>query len=77
MSDFFDWVVDFFSNCWDFLTDMIERTVMMLTYVRLAAQLAFDLVAGMPSWLQAFGAITVTVSIVYIVLGRQTGGQKQ
>lgn len=77
MFEFFDWIVNFLQNIWDFITDFFERTIMLLTYIRLAAQLALDLISAMPSWLQAFGAITLTVSIVYIILGRQTGGAKQ
>lgn len=77
MSEFFDWIVNFFQNIWDFISDFFERILMLITYVRLAAQLFLDLIAAMPSWLQAFGVITLTVSIIYIVLGRQTGGQKQ
>lgn len=77
MTEFFDWIVNFFQNIWDFLTDFFERTLMLITYIRLAAQLFIDLIAGMPSWLQSFGFITLTVSIIYIILGRQTGGQKQ
>lgn len=77
MADFFQWIANFFLQIWDFITDIFERMFLQIKYLALAAELAFNLVASMPSWLQTFGAITITVSIVYIILGRQTGGKKQ
>lgn len=77
MSAFFNWLINFINQIWDFITDSIERLILLVKYVGLASEVAFNMVFSMPSWLQTFGMITITVSIIYIVLGRQTGGKKQ
>lgn len=60
----------------DFFKQLISNLMMLFEYIGLAATTAYNLVASLPTWLQAFGTATILISILYLILGRSTGGDK-
>ena len=50
---------------------------MLVEYIGLASTTAYNLVASLPTWLQAFATATILVSILYLILGRETGGNSE
>lgn len=77
ITDFIDWITSTFQSIWDFFTGFIDSILMLFDYLGIVADLCYNLIGSMPSWLQVFGTITILISVLYIVLGRQTGGQKE
>lgn len=66
-------IINFFESIWDFITGIVDNTVMLLDYLGVVAELCYDTIASMPTWLQAFGTITILISVLYMILGRQGG----
>lgn len=74
--DFVDSISSIFGAVWDFVTGLIDNFIQFFEYIGTAAKLAYNLVGSLPTWLSAFGLATVLISVIFMVLGRQTGGQK-
>ncbi len=74
--DFVDWIKNLIDTVVDFVTGFIENLVLLFKYIGIAANLAYDLIAGLPTWLQVFGTVTIVVSVIFMILGRETGGDK-
>lgn len=70
-------IVDFFASIWSFFTGLIDNLFLVIKYIGAVSTLSKELILSMPSWLQVFGFITLTVSVLYLLLGRTTGGQKE
>lgn len=75
--NFFDWVTDVILSVFNWFTDFLENTINLFKYLGQATQLTTGLISSLPPWLQVFGTITITVSVIYIILGRSSGGKKQ
>ena len=64
------------SGLWDFFGGLIQNFIQFFEYIGTAAKLAYNLVNSLPAWLSAFGLATVLISVIFMILGRSTGGQK-
>lgn len=60
----------------NFFKQLINNLHMLVEYIGLAASTSYNLVASLPTWLQVFGTATVLICVLYLILGRQTGGGK-
>ena len=76
LMDFIDFFVSTISSIWNFFMSLIDNLLLFFKYLGAVLVLAFNLIGQMPTWLQVFGTITITVSVLYLILGRSTGGQK-
>ncbi len=76
ITDFIDWIKNLIDTVVDFFTGFIENLVLLFKYIGIAANMAYDLIAGLPDWLQVFGTVTIVVSVIFMILGRETGGDK-
>lgn len=75
--DWFSWVSDIITSVFDWFSGFLENLLNLFKYLGQTISLAGGLIAALPPWLQVFGTITITVSVVYIILGRSSGGAKQ
>lgn len=73
---FFEWLGDALSSLWDFLSSTFENLSTFVKYLANAVSLAYEIIATLPTWLQGFAIITLLVSLVYLIVGRSTGGDK-
>lgn len=73
---FFEWLGDAFSSLWEFLSSTVENLIIFVKYLANAVSLAYEIVATLPTWLHGFAIITILVSLVYLIVGRSTGGDK-
>lgn len=76
ITNFIDWIKNIIDTVVDFFTGFIENLVLLFKYIGIAANMAYDLIAGLPDWLQVFGTVTIVVSVIFMILGRETGGDK-
>lgn len=74
--DFIDSISSMLSTVWDFFTGLIDNFVQFFSYLGVAVKLAYNIVGSLPTWLSAFALPTVLISVVFIILGRETGGSK-
>lgn len=75
--DGFNWIISFFKTIFDFIMTTFETLAMVFRYIATIVQLAFTVILTLPTWLQAFGIITISVCSVYIVIGREAGKSKE
>lgn len=75
--NWFDWVSEVIESVFDWFSDFLENLLNLFEYLGQAVELTGSLIAALPPWLQVFATITITVSVVFIILGRSTGGKKQ
>lgn len=77
----FDTISNFFSSIWDiiqsigsFITQFIQGIITLFKVLPTVISTASQAMGYLPSVIAAFGAITITISIIFIVVGRDTGG---
>lgn len=69
----FTWLIDTITMLIDFIFGIFEVIGMVFTYLATIIDLAVNVVLTLPSWLQAFGLITIAICGVYFVIGREAG----
>ena len=74
--DDINWLYEKITAVFDFFEGLIDNFLMLFEYIGVAAKNAYALVDSMPTWIQAFGTITILVSILFTIVGRSTGGAK-
>ena len=70
----FDWLQNIISSVTDFFSGFIDSIVKFFEYLTFAKNYALQLINFLPPWLKAFAIITITVSVIYLVVGRDSGG---
>lgn len=75
--DFVDFIISTVRTVWDFFLNFVSSITLLIKYLGIVMQICLSAILTMPDWLQAFGMLTITVSILYMTLGRNTGGKKQ
>lgn len=76
IQNFIDWFTEIFDTIFGFFSSLIDNFVQLFKYIGLAASTAYSLVDSLPPWLQAFGTATVLISVLFMIIGRSTGGSK-
>lgn len=70
----FQWLIDTITTLFDFVADFISNLFSFFQYLMLSVGGATQLVLTLPYWLQGFGTITITVIVIYMIVGRRAGG---
>lgn len=73
--NFIDWIISTVETLWGFVTSLIDNTLKLFKYLGVVANIAKNAIATMPSWLQTFAFITVFIAVLYMILGRDSGGK--
>lgn len=76
MFGFFDWLVDLISSLVSFLFQTCIGLLRLLSLIPTAVRVLTNAVGFLPSIVAAFAAATITISVIFIILGREGGGQK-
>lgn len=71
--DGFNWLIEFFKTIFDFISNTFETIGMAFGYIHTIISLAIGVISGLPTWLQAFGFITISICAIYVVIGRDAG----
>lgn len=75
--DFVDFIYNTVTSLWDMLVGFVQNLILLLQYLGVVANICYSAIATMPGWLQVFGTVTVIVSVLYMILGRSSGGTKE
>jgi hypothetical protein len=67
------WLIDTITLLFNFIFNIFDTIGMVFTYVGTIIQVATNFILTLPSWLQAFGLITLAICSIYIVVGREAG----
>lgn len=74
--DFIDFLITTIETLWDFFIGLVTNIGTMIKYLGIALNICTSAVASMPGWIQAFGTLTITICVLFVILGRDTGGKK-
>lgn len=74
MLEFFTWFQDFATTLADFFMNTITGIGQIIKAFPDILDLTTDSITYLPAFMSAFATITITLSIVMFVVGRQTGG---
>lgn len=69
----FNDLINFIQTIFRILTNLLEQIVYLFKYIAQALTISVSFIATLPSWLAVFASVTVTVSILYVILGRKGG----
>lgn len=74
LTNFFDWLVGIVTTLFDFLGSIIAGLINIVTSIPLVIDMLTKSIGYLPSTIAAFATITITISVVYLIVGRNTGG---
>lgn len=66
-------IINFFKTIFDIIMGIFETFAMVFKYLISIVQMAFDIIATLPSWISVFAIITIALSIAYFLIGRSGG----
>lgn len=69
----FDFIISTIKSVWAFFIGIVENLILLVKYIGKALVLAGQCVSEMPTWLQVFATVTISVSVLYLILGREGG----
>lgn len=67
------WLIDTITLLFNFVFNIFDTIGMVFTYITTIIGVATDFILTLPSWLQAFGFITLAICGVYVIIGREAG----
>lgn len=76
MFEFFEWIVDLAQSIWDFWVSNWTGFFRLLKLLPSAVSTLTDAVSHVPDLLSVFATVTITVSVIFLLVGREGGGQK-
>lgn len=74
LSNFFDWFVDLFTSLADFVVSFVSGILRLLKLIPTAVSFLTDYVSALPPLLTTFAGVTVTVTVIFLIVGRDSGG---
>lgn len=76
MFKFFDWIVNTISSLLEFLWSIIKGLIQLISLIPTAVNMLTTSIGVLPSLFIGFATATITVSVIFILVGRESGGQK-
>lgn len=76
ISDFFTWVVDTVKALIEFVWTIIDGTLQLLGLIPEATKTLTTSITHLPPILLGFAGATITVSVIFLIVGRNSGGSK-
>lgn len=74
LQTFFQSIAEFFSKIWSFLTGIFDELAQFFRMLKPAMQFVLSLLKSLPAVYWLFGVAMILVLIVYLILGRESGG---
>ena len=68
-------IFNYIQFAFDYLVTTIKNILGLLKYLRVIQEISYEVLLSLPSFVQPFIILTVTVSILYIILGTPAGGR--
>ncbi len=75
MLSFLSGIVDFFKSIISLVWQIITGLIRLLALIPEMVTNLTDSLGLLPSFLVAFATVTITVSVIFIILGRSGGGE--
>ena len=72
--NFFEWITGVVESLFNFISSVVTGLFNIVKSFPVVISLLTSSIGFLPSTLVAFASITITISIVYLLVGRDTGG---
>lgn len=72
--DFIEFIGSTIQSVWSFFTGSVRNLLNLIKYLGIAFKFCVDFIGTLPDFVQAFAMMTITVIVLYQVLGRDKGG---
>lgn len=76
LNNFFTWFVDLVTSLVSFVFQLIEGLLRLIGLIPTAVSVLTNSIGYLPSILAAFAAATITICVIFVIVGRDEGGQK-
>lgn len=67
------WIISFFKQIWDFIGTLLKGIAVAFQILGRIITLTLNTIITLPSWIQGFLMITITITIIYFIIGRSAG----
>lgn len=74
IQNFFDWIVNIVTTVFNFFGSVVSGLWNIAKSIPLVIDMLTSSIGYLPSTIAAFALITITISVVYLLVGRNTGG---
>lgn len=74
ITNFFEWIYQTVSTVFDFVGSVIAGLFNIVKSLPMVVTMLTSSIGYLPSTIAAFATLTITISIVYLLVGRETGG---
>lgn len=74
IQDFIDGLVGVIESVYGFFSGLVNNFILFFQYLGISMTTAKNIVSTLPDWLQVFGTVCLTICVLYMILGRETGG---
>lgn len=74
IENFFSWFKDTIDQLWIFFQGFLNGLINLFKMIPKAVSFITQFISTIPVPLQIFGTLTITVCVIYLILGRNTGG---
>lgn len=74
LQGFFQSIAEFFSNIWNILTFIFDEMTQFFLIVKQSIVFFHQVLGSLPTIFVVFGIAMLTVLIIYVVIGRNAGG---
>lgn len=75
--DFLKQIVEFIGMLIDFAVQLVTGLFDLLKLIPHAVSLLTESLGILPAFLVAFAGVTITVSVIFIIVGRESGGSQK
>lgn len=76
MFKFFSWLADTIASLVNFLASLIKGLIQLISLIPSAVNMLTKSIGILPSLLIGFATLTITISVIFILVGREPGGEK-
>lgn len=66
-------IIKFIETAWNMVVSFLNTIGLVFRYIITTVQVAFTTIGGFPEWITSFMIITISISIGYIIIGRNVG----
>ncbi len=74
LKNFFQWLYEFIGDLFGFVYSLIKGLLNVLYSIPQILSFTASSIGFLPSVLTVFATLTITVSVIYLIVGRNTGG---
>lgn len=75
IQEFIDGFVGIIESVYGFFSSFVNNFILFFEYLGISMSTAKNIVTTLPDFLQVFGTVCLTICVLYMILGRETGGK--